>query len=281
MELTKTNFNSNSLFFSDHVSSPKNSLLKILATESFAVLRHVLPASISWIWRKSITQDIRTIPLQVTIEKVTKVAYLNIHGTLSSMQKNQKITPVLLCHGDFGHPYSMLHLSDLAQKKGLPTFSLYIPDIHKNTDNEMHDLILRKAIDKIEELVRTKKGEFLGILGTGHSKGAILLAQRQFVVLDTRIKAVCSIAGRLNAEGKEDGEHEGLRKLVKKIYQAIIRNPHLPLVQIVPKEDWNAPQESMVARPNDHAYSVPGMHLSGLYSRETKDLFSGFLEEFS
>lgn len=53
---------------------------EIIVTEALATVKHVLPSMLSWIWRKYICSEIKTIPLSVTMEKVTKVAYLNIHG---------------------------------------------------------------------------------------------------------------------------------------------------------------------------------------------------------
>lgn len=259
----------------------KNSLFKIFAIEALATIRYVLPQALTWMWRKSLSHEIQTIPLEATIDKVSRVGYLNIHGCLPNIPKEKEITPVLLIHGDFGHPYTMLHLADLARKKTIPTFSLYLPSVDKKEDHEIYSLLLVKAIDKIQEIIKTKNGKFQGVLGVGHSKGAILLAEREFVYKESRIKATCSIAGRLNANSEKDCKHPRLREIVQKIYRAIVENPSLPLVQIVPKEDWNAPQEFMAVRPNDHAFSVPGMHLSGLFSLGTRKIVANFLDEFS
>lgn len=80
----------------------------IIATKAYATLRYVLPASLTWIWRKYITNEIKTIPVQVKLEKISKIAYLNIHGNYQ-IKKDKECHPVLLSHGDYGHPYSMLH----------------------------------------------------------------------------------------------------------------------------------------------------------------------------
>jgi hypothetical protein len=52
-------------------------------------------------------------------------------------------------------------------------------------------------------------------------------------------------------------------------------------MQIIPKNDWNASYESMAIRPGNFCYTVPGKHLSGLYTQETHNHFSAFLENFS
>jgi hypothetical protein len=248
----------------------KINVIDIIATEAKAALRYVLPSMITWIWRKYICHEIQTIPLQATIDKVTKVAYLNIHGNI----KDKNASPVLFSHGDHSHPCTLLHLADIAQKAGQPTFSLYIPGVDNNEHVAFHDALLKQAIDQIESLAKDK---FIGILGVGHSKGAILLAQREFVALDPRIKATCSIAGRLNILNESDTPDKDLITIVKTIYEGILKHPEKPLMQIIPREDWNAPYEAMAVRPHQYCYLVPGMHLSGLYSPETREHFSQLL----
>lgn len=240
-------------------------LIDIIAVEGYATLRHVLPASLKWIWRKYITHEIKTIPIQITAGKVSKVAYLNIHGIC----REQKSPSVLLTHGDYGHPFSMLHLADIAQKNKQSVFSLYIPGVQNDDQLEIHQSLLKQSIDKIESMMKANQKEFAGILGVGHSKGAILLAERQFLSLDSRMTAMCSIAGRLNIIDEQDCSHQNLKTTIKNIYQAVVRNPQLPITQIIPKDDWNAPYEAMAVRPLENCYSVPGQHLSGLYSKET------------
>lgn len=252
-------------------------VINILATETYATCRYVLPASITWVWRKYICNDIKTI--EIKAENTNRYAYLNIHGKLPSIN-NKKVHAVLLTHGDFGHPYTMLHLADIAHKQGIATFSLYIPGVENNQQFEVHNELLKQSIDKIETLIRKNNGNFSGILGAGHSKGSILLAQRQFVNLDPRIKAMCAIGGRLNIPNEKDPSDQYLVGIVKNIYKSIINNPEKPLVQIVPDEDWCVSQEAMAVRPNDHCYSVPGMHLSGLFKTETRNHFTLFINEF-
>lgn len=250
----------------------------IITTEAYATLRHVLPSSLKWVWRKYITHEIKTIPIQVTDGKVTKIAYLNIHGDFCQNAKGKNGHSVLFSHGDYAHPYSMLHLMDIAQNEGHPTFSLYIPRVENTEQFEIHDCLVKEAIDKIESLVKDGNGNFAGILGVGHSKGAILLAQRQFVVLDTRIKATCSIAGRLNVPEDKDCADQVLKTKIRRIYAGILQNSEQSMMQIIPKDDWNASFESMAVRPHIHCYTVPGMHLSGLYSCETQEYFTDFLK---
>lgn len=256
-------------------------IVNIVSTEAYATLKHVLPASLKWGWRKYISHEIETIPIQVTSGKVTKIAYLNIHGNMSRSSRDKAVYPVLFSHGDYAHPYSMLHLIDIAQNESHPTFSLYIPQVQNTEQFDVHNALIKEAIDKIESIVKHKKGNFSGLLGVGHSKGAILLAQRQFVVLDSRIKATCSIAGRLNVPQDNDCADKFLTARIKTIYASILKNSEQPIVQIIPQEDWNASYDSMAVRPDRNCYTVPGMHLSGLYSCETQAYFMDFLKQKS
>lgn len=252
--------------------------VEIITSEAYAAFKYILPSSVTWIWRKYITNEIKTIPVQVTLGKVSKIAYLNIHGNCQ-IKKDQEFCPILLSHGDYGHPYSMLHLADIALRRKRVVFSLYIPGVDNNTHFEIHNHLLEQAIAKIEKIVKDNNVKFTGILGVGHSKGAILLAQRQFVALDSRIKATCSIAGRLNAPSEKDCPNQTLKTIVKNIYEGILKNSERPIMQIIPKDDWNASYESMAVRPHKYCYTVPGKHLSGLYAKETRTHFADFLEE--
>lgn len=255
-------------------------IIDIIVVEAYATLKHTLPASLAWVWRKYITHEIKTIPIEITVNKVKKIAYLNIHENKSTPNTSNKALPVLLSHGDYGHPYTMLHLADIAQKEGRKTFTLYIPGVEDNNQFDAYSDLLKQAVDKIEDIVKNEYGNFPGLLGAGHSKAAILLADRQFVALDLRLKATCSIAGRLRVVNDHDCPDQDLQKKVKAIYERIINQPKLSLFQIIPKEDWNASYESMAVRPHEHCHIVPGKHLSGLYSNATRMHFKYFLKTF-
>lgn len=248
----------------------------ILAIESYATVRHILPLAIVWVWSKYVCDKIKTI--EIPSNKTSKTAYLNIHGKLNNIGT---APAVLLCHGDYGHPYTLLHLAEIAKKEEMAVFSLYIPRVDEDHQFEIYNEFFKKALGVIENLTREENGDFSGILGAGHSKGAILLAQQQFVNLDPRIKSTCSIAGGLNISESKKRAYRLLGKVVKEVHKGIVNNPKKPLVQIVPKDDWKAPRECMAVRPNEHCYDVPGMHLSGLYADETREYFARFLREFS
>lgn len=255
--------------------------VSIIAIEASAILKHVIPATVTWYIRKYFMNQIQTIPLQVKVGEATKLAYLHIHTNNILIQKGENISPILLTHGDFSHPYTMLPLADIAQKEGFLTFSLHLPGELHGQHYHLSQEILQKAIDHIEDLIVSKEGIFAGLLGTGHSSGGILLSDRQFVALDKRVKATCAIASRLNISDEREC-HDGILKTgIKAIYNGIVNYPELPLMQIIPRDDWNAPQQSMAVRLGLHQYSVPGMHLSGLYTCETRKYFTRFIKEFS
>ena len=252
----------------------------IVAMEVFAEIRYVIPASLAWLCRKYWTNDIKTIQLRHTIGTVERVAYLNIHGKLN-ITPGQSVSPVLFCHGDYGHPFTLLHLIDLSLERQLPTFSFYEPLAHKD-EYDFERALFDAAIEKIKELVQQDGGTFVGVYGVGHSKGAIMLAEKQFVRDPvhniTDITATCAIGGRLGAiEGDTSTTYQPLIDLARSIYAAIQANPLLPLTQIVGRYDWNAPQAAMMVRPGHTCYSVGGSHLSCLYTPETIQHVAAFL----
>lgn len=249
----------------------------IFASESYATFRHVFPASIAWLWRKYVQREIRTI----RIKKNKKTAYLNIHGQFPQIKHGEEVTAVLLSHGDYGHPYTMLHLADEAKTGGMLTFSLYIPGLQETRHFESYNSLLEKALDEIDAIIKVHNGKFKGIVGVGHSRGSILFAHRQFVNLDPRIKVTCAIGGRLNDTDEESNFDIDLKSVVKAICRGITNNPALPVVQIVPEKDWCVPQEAMKVRAHEQCYSVPGMHLSALFKSETRGHFVNCLKNFS
>lgn len=214
-----------------------------------------------------------TFPVSVNVDGVTRVAYVYYHGKKSSLKKKQG-RALLLAHGDCGHPFTMLHFVRIARKTS-PIFSFYIDKTLVKDDLVVRQKLFELALDKIVELVSEHR-EFDGLIGAGHSAGAFLLAYNQFVKKDSRIKATFSVAGPLNVSQLE----ETLK--VKSIKAEALCNPQLPIYQILPTEDWCCgKQDEMAVRPSEHCYSVPGMHLSGLYAKETRTLFKKFVQTFA
>lgn len=240
--------------------------LKIVFVEAFAVLRHAIPNAARWVWRSHIAKVIK-------VERI-ETGFFNTHGKV-----DKAASSVLFCHGDYGHPFTMLHLADVAEKKKVNVFSLYLPRAHKNALFHRHADILGKTIEKINTIAPH------AILGVGHSKGAILLAHRHFVDIDPHLDHVLSIAGRLRIPttvppDPRDLVDTDLKEILAPISQGIEDHLERKLTQIVPKDDWNASQGAMRVREAT-AHAVPGMHYSGLYAKETKNVFESFITGFT
>lgn len=246
-------------------------LIHIISIEALATFRYVIPARLRWLIKRHFTQEILAYTLCPTTG-----AQLYLHTPLD-LKAHEEFTPVLFLHGDYGHPSTLWHLTEQAKKEFHgPLFSLYLPTAHRVTEFEVHQGLIGQALAKIESLGHEKGSRFKGILGVGHSKGAILLAQRLFS--SSCVLGVFAIAGRLNAPDNDSTCHPSLKASVKQIYLNSALYPEKPLFQIIPDQDWNAPREAMAIRPLSHCYTVPGMHLSCLYSSTTASYFKNFLD---
>jgi len=123
--------------------------------------------------------------------KNSQIATLYLHESSARSTR-----PLLLLHGDRGHPCTTLHLADIAEKLQYgPIFSLHMP--YEEGYSEISRALLKQAINLIEQLITDKEGSFDGIIAVGHSKGAIQAAHQAFVEKDERIKSLISIIGLL------------------------------------------------------------------------------------
>ncbi len=269
------------------IRNPLNYLVRmtyIVSVEAMTVLMHAIPAKLTWLWRLHVERNIQSMVVLGTVDKVTKAAYLYQQSPLK-VTTGEKIRPVLTCHGDYGDPSNLLPQANLAQKAGLPTFSLYMPIIHVEAEHDHNVALLEAAIEKIKSLIQSKGGIFDGVLMIGHSSGGILAAKLQFVDSSDpstvpSIRATCAIGSRLNSIIDDDCKEVIIRKIVREVHSKIQQKPDLPLVQIVGQEDWNAPQEVMMVRRGPDCHSVPGMHLSCLYQPETMEYVAKFLVDY-
>ena len=251
-------------------------ILHIVVTEAFATLRHVIPCAISWWIKEKYRKDIISVSFPLTINKVKSNAQLFLHSPLN-VKKNENCTPILFIHGDHSHPYTLHHLAQIAEKNHSgPIFSLYIPAIHHDSHFKEQVAFLGFIISVIENMIKEKGGIFNGILAAGHSKGAMLLAGYQFHSdAPSKILRSFAVAGPLKNE--ENCFTEPLKTIFETVCQKIEKYRERKFFQIIPKNDWTAPYKAMAVRPEEHCYLVPGMHLSGLYSRKTTKLFKKFL----
>jgi predicted esterase len=255
-------------------------LVKILVIETFATLRYVLPAALVWLIREKYTKAFSIYSFSLSIEGIQTKARLYQHGPLA-VEENKHYQPILFIHGDYGHPFTLVHLADIANSHSkTPVFSLYIPSIHQDKLFLQQAALIDRIIDKMESLIVERKGIFNGVFAVGHSKGAMLLAQKQFdSEASKKIAKTFSIAGPLNADDQYHCFQEPLKSIFAKVHQKILLHKERKIIQVIPENDWIAPYEVMAVRPEEHCYTVPGMHLSGLYSKKTAELFKSFLAQ--
>lgn len=263
-----------------------------------ANLTYALSNSIKWLYQSVIKKQIASFPLELksnlpptkiplltralygaTTSLYGKTPFLYLHSRPKREIEKEEVNAVLFLHGVHGHPHSMLHLADLAQKKtnGF-IFSLYLP--YNQAQPEVHRDYLKQALDKIELIANERQSKLKGIVAVGHSLGAIESSFQAFVNKDPRIISVISIAGRLRVvPSKEMPCKDYLKPTVDSVFQGLQELPELPLYQIVAGKDWNAPLEATAIRPEDHCCHIVknARHLNVLYHKETKKKFCDFL----
>lgn len=249
----------------------------IIVTEAFAVFWHVLPCAISWWIREKFGKKIRACSLPFIIGQTRSTAKLFLYAPLD-LKNDKTCVPVLFLHGDYGHPYTLHHLGKIALKNHPgPVFTLYMPNMSKQSHFAEQASFINNVIGHIRKMVENEGGTFEGILAVGHSKGAMLLVERQFSAENpSEILRTFAVGGALRNE--ENCFQGPLRATFDQLHQQIEKHSDRTFFQVIPKKDWSAPYKAMAVRPHEHCYSVPGMHLSGLYSKETKFLFKQFLE---
>jgi len=247
-------------------------ILHAIAVETFATFRHVIPAALKWWFREVFTDEF--FIYSFSSPRVHVRAKLYQHGPLD-IKENESCHPILFVHGDYGHPFTLLHLADMAKKVSKnPVFSLYIPSMHNDQQFRNQAVLIDEVIEKIESLVKEQKGIFSGVFAVGHSKGAMLVVERLFDLDSPKIAKAFSIAGPL--QEVDECFQEPLKTIFKDLSHKINFHKERKVVQIIPDNDWLVPYHAMAIRPDDDCYSVPGMHLSGLYSIKTSELFKRF-----
>lgn len=252
--------------------------LRVFFTEAFCTFTAVLPSAIKWTFCVKLKRNFTTYQLNVTSEKVTKVAYLYFHDTKHKTLYGLT-NAALLLHGDMSFPATMLPLADRIKQKGVAVFSLHMPFDATHTTSSQK--LLQQAINKVNSVIKERGGSLSKLVAVGHSKGAIQSAHEAFVNQNPHLSAVIAIAGRLKVvESKEKPCHSELQPLVNEIYAAIQANPNFPLYQIVPEDDWNAPVEAMAIRPQyNNCRIIPGaMHLNVLYQDATYVALHDFID---
>lgn len=246
-------------------------IIQIVAVEGLATLRHTLPANISWLVKRYITKEITSFStLEKTVSKVKLVANVYLH--IAKIIPGQTYHPFLFIPGDFANPSTLLHMAEIAKDNSSnPIFSVHLPKSYDNDYFMDHKDLVLKVICKIKEFIVNRGGYFNGVFGVGHSKGALLLTH---LFDEPNVNQVCSIAGRLRSFEEDTSCNQQLKGIISSIPTKVAQYPEKILHQIVPKQDWNAPQQAMILRDDPlYCHKVPGMHLSVLYEPATKTVF--------
>ena len=174
--------------------SKSHGRLHILAVDIlFTSLRHMLPNALSWFYRSFWTRQITCFKVESDRTTISKTANLFLHGSLRPQAKNSSV--VLLLHGDHSHPFSLLHLADIAQAEGKTVFSVHLP--YDDDNNETHHSLLRQSIEKIQQLIQENGGSLTELIAAGHSRGAIKPRTQRTLKKPPEITKVISLASRL------------------------------------------------------------------------------------
>lgn len=252
----------------------------IIAVETFATLTHILPAALKWWIKDNFYREFSRYSLELQVGNVKTSAKLYLHQKLN-IEENHLYHPFLFVPGDHSHPYTLLHFAQIVKNSSNdPIFSLHIPCMHRDEDFPLHAALIDQALNKIESLIVERKGIFNGVVAVGHSKGAMLLVERQFASdQPSKISRTFCVAGPIKETQHAQIFQEPLKSIFDKVCQNIRQHQERKFIQIIPQNDWIAPYETMAVRPNEYCYTVPGMHLSGLYAKKTSKLFTKFLSQ--
>lgn len=237
--------------------------LRMLFTDILpGTLTFVLPNFISWTYRTMYSGSIKYQELKTA----TKTASFFSHNV---EKLNATTSAVLLLHGEHGHPYSMLHLADIADAEGRAVFSVHLP--YDDTSPE-HQVLLRQSIDAIEALFTQKGGRLSHLLLAGHSRGSIEAAHEAFVENNPKIHGVVAIAGRFKViDPSLRPCRETLKPTVNAVWDKV--RPNLPLrvpfKQIAATQEWCIDPEASLVREDQPHLSVNSSHLSVLNHFDT------------
>ncbi len=230
------------------------------------MLCYVIPNRIKWFYLKNIVRAIQTFPLKNQF----KTAFLCKHNSLIRSTKSA----LLLIHGDYSHPSTMLDFVDVARTGENIVYNLHLPFEEHQLQNSV-DLI-KQAIDAIENDYQLQNAKMDNLILAGHSKGATLSAYQAFIGNDTRIKSIIAIAGRFKNTYSEKFE-----PLLETLSKAISKNSSTAFFQIVAGKDWKIPLDASIGSSFSNKFYVvnEAMHLNVLFKQETLQQFRKLLLE--
>ncbi len=253
------------------IDSKLNSRLHNFAVDIVLTsLVFMLPNALSWAYRTLCTRQITCFKIESKTSTSSKTANLFQHTSLQSDPKNT--SAVLLMHGDHSHPFSLLHLADIAQEEGKTVFSVHLP--YSDEHPEIHQSLLRQSIEKIQQLVQEKGGSLTELIAVGHSRGAIEASHAAYVEENPQITKVISLASRLKViENTNKPCRPTLKDTVNAVYEKIMKATYPPLYQLSGEYDWNADLEASQVKPDNALLVKDAMHTNVLFFPETLDQF--------
>jgi predicted esterase len=245
--------------------------LRIVATDILpSNFTCILPNALSWAYRTLCTGSVQSEAITLT-----KTAHLFSHNLT---RLSGSTSALLLLHGEHSHPLTMLHLADIAEAQGRVVFSVYLPyDDHRPED---HRLLLKKSIDKIEQIITQHGGRLSHLLLAGHSRGAIEAANEAFVKNNPKINGVIAIAGRFQViKPSLRPCRKSLEGSVNAVWESLCNgnNLQIPFYQIAATHDWCIDPEASIVRQDQEHLSVRAGHLGVINHPDTLRQFKAWV----
>lgn len=283
LSLLTERYSVSALSYFREVKATVSLYLHRVAVEGFATLTGVIPCTFWWGLKRISKQVQLHSTLSVTAKKTKITAEIYLYSP-SKIEKGKEYHPVLFVGGDYSFPWVNDHLAEVAQEveaqeKNLGLIcTLHVPSSHRDDYFNNHCELVDLAIERIEKIVTDAEGVFKGIYAVGHSKGAMLLAHRQFSAeKDPKIARTFAIAGPLRVTESATCFGTDLTPIFEELYPKIVKHiEQRPIVQIVGSEDYNA-DRTITEVDQRLCFEVEGMHLSVLFEKETKRYLKEFL----
>ncbi len=232
----------------------------------------VLPNAFSWAYRTLWTGSIQSYTLLGT---AGKTADLFLHGAITP-ERNGRTPALLLLHGEHSHPLTLLHLADLAEPYRT-VFSIRLP--YDDEHPEEHQLLLKEAIDKIDQMITEEGGYLSNLFLGGHSRGAIEALNAAYVRKNPKVGGVITLASRSRViKPSLRPCRPSLEPTVNAVWQKVKppRRLPVPLYQIAATEDWCIDPKASIANPEEEYHFVKTGHLGVIAHPDTL----GYVEQW-
>ncbi|MES2122655.1 MAG: hypothetical protein V4492_07770 [Chlamydiota bacterium] len=256
--------------------------LKILFTDLLpGIFSSNLPNALTWVYRTWCTRTLTCHTLVTQAGGAAKAARLFSHGKVDP-RPGGDLPALLLLHGDQSHPFTLLHLADIAQEQGRAVFSVHLP--YDDEHPERHRSLLSQSIDKIDQIIGARGGKLSNLVLAGHSRGAMEAANEAFAVNNPKVSGVIAIAGRFKVISPSARPcRPSLEASVNALWEKIghwNQSLRVPFYQIAAKKDWCMdPEASIVRTDHEHLYVDAG-HLGVINHPSTLNQFRVWLAKF-